>query len=69
MASYPFGCYVRAKLVHTGRHNPEIAVALFPHKSAEDQAKFSQEKEAYFRSLAQNGVPLAQRLLKFTLLK
>ena len=42
---------------HAGRHNPEIAAQLFPDKSSEDQAEFSEVKEAYFRTLASSGVP------------
>ena len=35
-----------------GRHNPDIAAALFPHWSLQQQTAMSDEKEALFRHLA-----------------
>lgn len=47
-----------------GRHNPEIAAQLFPHKSAEDQTEFSEVKEAYFRKLASSELTPIPGLLE-----
>lgn len=57
--------YSSAAVLHThaGRHNPEIAAELFPHKSQEDQAEFSEVKEAYFRTLAKSSAYLLSTLL------
>lgn len=35
-----------------GRHNPDIMADLFPVWSKEEQTRFSEDKEARFRSLA-----------------
>jgi hypothetical protein len=38
-----------------GRHNPHIAADLFPEESVEQHLAFSDNKEAYFRSLAKGS--------------